>query len=102
MIIRRVSLCAGLFFSYFVRMMRLIYLPLFLLLAATLPVYAQDQDSEKSDIRYTDGHDLVIIGKYHEERTYGRFPARYKETLRPAVWRLGQNSAGMGIRFRTD
>lgn len=53
-------------------------------------------------IRYYDGHAFTVIGRYHDEKTYARFPARYKNTLRDKVWSLGQHSAGISIRFRTN
>ncbi len=34
--------------------------------------------------------------------TYTRFPERAKELLRPAVWNLSQNSAGLGIYFYSN
>lgn len=58
--------------------------------------------SLEDSIRFHDGLSFRVIGKYHDEQTYRRFPARYKNTLREEVWNLGQNSAGIGIRFATD
>lgn len=53
-------------------------------------------------LRYHDGMTLDVIGKYHTENHYGRFPARYETVLRKEVWNLGKNTAGVGIRFRTN
>ncbi|MEW6307041.1 MAG: SGNH/GDSL hydrolase family protein [Verrucomicrobiota bacterium] len=36
------------------------------------------------------------------EKFYDRLPARAKATVRPAVWSLSRNSAGMLTRFETD
>ena len=56
----------------------------------------------EDSITFYDGHMFNIIGKYHREKHYYRFPHKFKETLRENVWRLGQNTAGLGIRFRTN
>ena len=53
-------------------------------------------------IKYYDGQEFTIIGKFHSEKNYARFPQKYKYTLRKDVWDLGQNSAGISIRFRTN
>jgi hypothetical protein len=56
----------------------------------------------EDSIVFHDGHEFDVIGKYHSEKNYGRFPAQYQSTLRESVWKLGQNSAGIAIRFRTN
>jgi hypothetical protein len=53
-------------------------------------------------LRYIDGQSLTIIGKYHSEKNYARFPAEYKDKLREDVWDLGQDATGISIRFRTN
>ena len=53
-------------------------------------------------LKYIDGQSLTIIGKYHSEKIYARFPKEYKNKVRKDVWDLGQNSAGISIRFRTN
>lgn len=53
-------------------------------------------------ITFYDGQEFTIIGRFHSEKTYARFPAKYENTLREEVWSLGQNSAGISIRFRTN
>ena len=53
-------------------------------------------------IKFIDGQELTIIGRFHAEKNYARFPAKYENTLRPEVWNLGQHSAGISIRFRTN
>jgi hypothetical protein len=63
----------------------------------------QSAAGEKRDtIRYTDGQSFTIIGKYHSEKNYARFPKNYETRLRKDVWGLGQNSAGISIRFRSN
>ncbi len=54
------------------------------------------------NIIYVDGHDLMVSGKFHNERNYARLPQKYASTVRPPVWSLSQNSTGITIRFRTD
>jgi hypothetical protein len=64
---------------------------------------ALSQVSETKDtLKYYDGQEFTIIGKFHTEKNYVRFPQEYKKTLRPDVWDLGQHSAGISIRFRTN
>jgi hypothetical protein len=53
-------------------------------------------------ISFYDGLAFDIVGKYHGEKSYIRFPVKYKTTLRKEVWELGENSAGVSIRFRTN
>jgi hypothetical protein len=64
---------------------------------------ALSQVSETKDtLKYYDGQEFTIIGKFHDEKNYVRFPQEYKNTLRSDVWDLGQHSAGISIRFRTN
>lgn len=47
----------------------------------------------------------VLEGKGWPEEAaslYDRFPARAEKTVRPPVWNLSRNSAGMMIRFRSN
>jgi hypothetical protein len=53
-------------------------------------------------IKYIDGQSLTIIGRYHSEKNYARFPKEYENKLRKDVWDLGQDAAGISIRFRTN
>jgi len=53
-------------------------------------------------IKFYNGQQFTIIGKFHNERNYVRFPQQYKKTLSPNVWAIGQNSAGISIRFRSN
>lgn len=63
---------------------------------------ADGSASSIAAITYHDGHAFTVIGKYHNEKNYARFPAKYKGRLRDKVWDLGQHSAGISIRFRTN
>jgi len=62
-----------------------------------------DINPNSSDsIKYYNGQDFTLIGKFHSENNYLRFPQKYKSTVRPEVWELSQNSAGISIRFRSN
>ena len=41
-------------------------------------------------------------GQGWENTGFGRFPHKAEKLVRSAVWNLSKNSAGLGIRFRTD
>jgi hypothetical protein len=79
----------------------------FMLLSAVFftfcSAYAVNTENVTNDtIQFYDGQQFTIIGRFHSERTYARFPANYKDKLREPVWNLGQNSAGISIRFRSN
>ncbi len=64
---------------------------------------ADCQQTVKADsLKFTDGQSLTIIGRYHSEKNYTRFPASYEKKLRKDVWDLGQDAAGISIRFRSN
>ena len=56
-------------------------------------IYAQ----ETTNIVYTDAKAFPLYGKCVENTSarYERLPAELKESLRPSVWHLGRNSAGL-------
>lgn len=53
---------------------------------------------------WTDAASLPLYGKAVGETAsrYSRLPASLSDECRPPVWKLGQNSAGLYVRFRTD
>lgn len=53
---------------------------------------------------YTDASEFPLYGKVREDTPgrYDRLPAEFQGRSRDAIWYLGQNSAGMFIRFNTD
>ncbi|MEO8583538.1 MAG: SGNH/GDSL hydrolase family protein [Flavitalea sp.] len=51
---------------------------------------------------FTNGQELSIIGKLHNEKNYNRLPESYNGKVRPEVWSLSKNSAGISIRFFTN
>lgn len=54
--------------------------------------------------KLTDAATLPLYGKATDETPtrYSRLPASFRDISRKPVWKLGQNSAGEYIRFRTD
>jgi len=67
------------------------------------PAIASSENSGQGDtLKYIDGQSFTIIGRYHTEKNYARFPQEYEHKLRKDVWDLGQNSTGISIRFRTN
>jgi len=53
-------------------------------------------------LAFYDARQFTVIGRFHNEETYRRFPQRYKGTLRDQVWEESLSSAGIAIRFRTN
>lgn len=53
---------------------------------------------------YYDAAQLPLYGKACENTLtrYERLPASYEDISRPPLWKLGRNSAGLAIRFRSD
>jgi len=79
----------------------LISFVLLILLAPSKNSYCTSGET-KDSLKYYNGQDFVIIGKYHKEKNYARFPMEYKGRVRDEVWNLGQHAAGISIRFRTN
>lgn len=65
-------------------------------------IASSENPGQGDTLKYIDGQSLTIIGRYHSEKNYARFPKEYENKLRKDVWDLGQNSAGISIRFRTN
>lgn len=61
-------------------------------------------DEADPGVRWIDVATLSFEGRgwTDTETPYDRLPARAKGSVRPEVWALAQNSAGLGVRFRTD
>lgn len=55
-------------------------------------------------IVYTDASEFPVYGKISEKTNerYERLPSELENVSRKDVWRLGQNSAGLYIRFRSN
>ncbi len=54
--------------------------------------------------RYVDARELRIINKGFADTQgpYTRLPLALKDSVRPELWRLGLNSAGIAVRFATN
>lgn len=53
-------------------------------------------------LKFYNALEFVVIGKFHHENNYNRFPETYQNKLRPEVWQLSLNAAGIAIRFRSN
>ena len=60
--------------------------------------------NQAGGLQWHDARDLAVEGKGWTEtkQFYDRWPARAEGTVRKAVWSLGQDSAGLAVRFVTD
>lgn len=54
--------------------------------------------------RYVDVASLPLFGKATTETLtlYDRLPAKLEHNVRPALWALGRNTAGLAVRFRSN
>ena len=77
--------------------MKRFFVALLLSLTALLPLAADDYV-------YTDASTLPVFGKVCQDtyEHFSRLPARLEVVSRPAVWRLGRDSAGEYVRFTSD
>lgn len=71
-----------------------------LFLSASILISAQKQDSYawysvSDSVTHFEGQGWKKIG-------FNRLPDKAEKTVRNAVWNLSKNSAGLGIRFKTD
>ena len=73
-----------------------------LFLLTTHGVAAQTNKDE--NLRWDDARDLCVEGRGWKDTKdfFDRLPARAEKTVRPAVWNLSHDSAGMCVRFVTD
>jgi hypothetical protein len=60
--------------------------------------------SAQNKIVYRDASEFPFYGRIHDEadNVYGRLPLAFEEISRAPVWKLGCNSAGIAVRFRTN
>ncbi|MCW3466794.1 SGNH/GDSL hydrolase family protein [Chitinophaga nivalis] len=78
---------------------RFLFASLTVLCFTGLSLYAQ---TSAPALNYHDARNFPVINQYHQEPNFNRLPASYKATVRPAVWALSMNSAGIAIRFRSN
>jgi hypothetical protein len=57
-----------------------------------------------TNLQWIDAHDLTIEGKgwTNTQQFYDRLPGKGEARVRPAVWSLSHDSAGMALHFFTD
>lgn len=74
------------------------------LLAYILFFVAIQTLAAQNAIVYKDASEFPFYGRIHNEQNnlYGRLPLSFEEVSRSSVWRLGRNSAGIAVRFRTN
>ena len=73
---------------------------IFFVLSLTPLLVAQEQTTTK----WYDARTFTVEGKGWSDTAefYDRLPARAEKLVRPEVWRLSRNSAGLSVRFVTD
>ena len=87
--------------------MQLVYLKI-ILPALLITVFAFDawclpgNHIAADSLSFYDARQFTVIGRFHNEENYQRFPQRYKGVLRDQVWEESLSSAGIAIRFRTN
>lgn len=65
--------------------------------------HASISSKVKNGMKYYDASEFELIGKIPSEGLqYGRLPESLRSVVRPPVWHLGECSAGLAVRFRTN
>jgi hypothetical protein len=68
--------------------------------------FSQEVSKEKENIKYYGKEYFLVEGtsipETEKESPYDRLPASYKEKVRPPVWDLSKNSAGISVRFSSN
>lgn len=77
------------------------------LILVTRALVAQIITDEKpmtivGEVAFYDASQFDIDGKYHNEKNYNRLPSTYDKIVRPEVFGLSKNSAGISVRFSTN
>lgn len=80
----------------------LIALPV--ILGLLWPCWSEEMPPADAKIRWHDAASLPLEGQGWTDTAarYDRLPARAEKLVRPPVWALAQNSAGLSVRFITD
>lgn len=62
------------------------------------------QAIKPSELKYVDASTLPLMGTLAPDasKAYSRLPDSLKSKIRPELWSLGTNSAGLFVRFRSD
>ncbi|MGD1892962.1 MAG: SGNH/GDSL hydrolase family protein [Cyclobacteriaceae bacterium] len=59
-------------------------------------------ENNSSAVQFVYASVLKILGKFHAEEGYHRLPATFQDRVRPPVWSLSRNTAGLAVRFATN
>lgn len=72
--------------------------------AVVITAQSMNATSRKDSLRYCDASRFEILGKVYQDSlpVYARIPQFKRDSVRKALWNLGQNSAGLAIRFRSN
>lgn len=70
----------------------------------TTPTLLNDQKTPPATVPliYHNAFDFEIMGRYHDEKNFNRIDTNCQRTVRPMVWAISKNSAGISVRFRTN
>lgn len=78
----------------------------FVFLCMVVGSYGQASKAKNShpDAVWHDGTEFPIFGKATDQTlsVYDRLPASYQNVSRKPLWKLGRNTAGLYLRFRSD
>lgn len=79
----------------------IVFFALFLFICVSL---CFPQTADTPTLKWFDTKDFSIAGKgWTDTKTvYDRLPAKAEKAVRPPVWNLSQNSAGLSVEFVTD
>ncbi len=68
------------------------------------PFLVSSQTTAEVDLKWYDTRNFTVEGKGWTETAnfFDRLPAKAQKLVRPEVWNLAQNSAGISVRFITD
>jgi lysophospholipase L1-like esterase len=68
------------------------------------PFHISGQTKTETTLKWHDARDFAVEGKGWSDTVnfYDRLPAKAEKLVRPEVWKLAQNSAGISVRFITD
>lgn len=58
--------------------------------------------TEKDPFIFTDASTFKVLGLLPGNQIYKRLPVQAEKEVRPAVWSLSKNTAGLGIRFSSN
>jgi hypothetical protein len=82
------------------------YIWILILLCTSIFGISQEASKKEENIKYYGKEYFLIegtgIAETEKESPYDRLPVSYKEKVRPPVWDLSKNSAGISVRFLSN